>query len=253
MAIVGLMPAAGYATRLGGTIDGSKEVQVLRGYPVMAYLLDRFRRGGADRIIVATRPEKTDVIRVAEAAGAEVVIGHPATVSASLLMASSGLPPDDVALFGFPDTVWSPADGFRILATRVLDGERIALGVFESPYPGRSDVVTLDAQGRIVRVDVKPASPRSDLVWAAGAARVALLRTILAEAEPGVAFDRLSRSAPVMSARLGRVIDIGLPDSLRDAAADEVFDCTDVLTSAGMAARPASRGPRVRPGPPRGR
>ena len=48
MAIVGLIPAAGYATRLAGSVTGSKEVQVVRGRPVMAYLVDRLRLGGED-------------------------------------------------------------------------------------------------------------------------------------------------------------------------------------------------------------
>jgi hypothetical protein len=250
MAIVGLMPAAGHATRLAGAIQGSKEVQLVRGRPVMAYLMDRFRLGGADRVRVATRPEKRDVIALAVASGAEVVTGHPASVSASLLLAAEELADEDIALFGFPDTVWSPDDGFRALVSVVAHGAPIALGIFESPYPGRSDVATLDTDGRLVSVDVKPAAPTSSLVWASGAARVGVLREILHHEEPGVAFSRLAASGPVAAVRLGRVIDIGLPESWRAAESDPVFDgSAGSLTSGGTAARPGTRGPRAGPGP----
>lgn len=254
MAIVGLMPAAGHATRMAGVIQGSKEVQQVRGRPVMAYLLDRFRLGGADLVRVATRPEKGDVIALAVASGAEVVTGHPASVSASLLLAADGRPDEDIGLFGFPDTVWSPEDGFRPLVAAVENGEPIALGIFESPYPARSDVATLDAEGRLVRVEVKPAAPTSTLVWACGAVRLGVLRTILDHEEPGVAFSRLAASGSMAAVRLGRVIDIGLPESWHAAEDDPVFDgSTGSLTSGGTAARPANRGPRDGPGPRPGR
>ena len=175
MAIVGLVPAAGYATRLAGTIEGSKEVQLVRGRPVMRYLIDRMMAGGASTIRIATRPDKRDVIELAAAIGADVVTGHPASVSASLLLAATGLADDDVGLFGFPDTIWTPTDGYVPLVRLVGDGAPLSLAIFESPYPERSDVAILDADGRLRRVDVKPASPGSSLVWTAAAARIGTL------------------------------------------------------------------------------
>ena len=254
MSIVGLMPAAGHATRLGRAIDGSKEIQPVRGRPILTYLIDRFLAGGATRIQVATRPEKRDVIDLAEALGAVVVTGHPASVSESLLLAAHDLPGDDIALFGFPDTVWTPVDAFSALVELVASGDPLALGIFESPYPARSDVATLDATGRLIRVDVKPAVPTSSLVWAAGAARVAVLREILRESEPGAAFSRLAEAGPLATVRGGRVIDVGTPEAFRTAADDPVFRGEEEwVTSAGTAARPVSRGPRDGPAPRPGR
>lgn len=217
------MPAAGYATRLGDAISGSKEVQVVRGRPVMSYLLDRFGLAAADEMRVITRPEKRDVIDHAVAAGARIVEGYPPTVSASLRLGMDGLEPDAIALFGFPDTIWSPPDGFRSLRRTVEAGAPLALGLFESDDPSRADVAILDADGRLVGVDVKPAAPTTSLVWAAVAARVGVLRDILADAEPGGAFDRAARAGPVAIVRLGRVIDIGTPASILAAPDDPVF------------------------------
>ncbi len=218
------MPAAGYATRLGDAISGSKEVQVVRGRPVMSYLLDRFALGGVDEVRIVTRPEKLDVIEHARTAGAVIVEGYPPSVSASLRLGLDGLDPDAIALFGFPDTIWSPPDGFAALRRVVEAGAQLALGLFDSDDPARADVAILDDEGRLMSVDVKPAAPATSLVWAAVAARVGVLRDILADAEPGNAFDRAARAGPVATVRLGRVIDIGTPASIRSAPGDSVFD-----------------------------
>ena len=225
--IVGLVPAAGFGRRLAGAVQGSKEVQPVRGQPVMSYLLERLRIGGADRIVVTTRPEKVDVIALATRVGIAVVTGRPVTSRGSLLLAAADLADETIALFGFPDSVWTPADGFRPLRRRVEDGESIALGLFETDHPERSDVVVVDADDRLVGIDSKPAHPTSAWIWAAGAARVGALRAILARAGPdeeiGTALARHAASAPIATVRLGRVLDVGQPDTLRDAAMDPVF------------------------------
>lgn len=246
MAIVGLVPAAGYATRLAGSIVGSKEVQLVRGQPVMRYLIGRMWAAGASAVRIATRPDKVDVIELGAALGAEIVTGRPASVSASILLAAHDLLDDDVGLFGFPDTIWTPADGYVPLVRSVVEGEVLALGIFESPYPERSDVAVLNVDGRLLRVDIKPAEPTSALVWAAGTARIGTLRAILRDAEPGDAFSALARTTPIPTVRLGRVIDVGTPVSLLGAADDAIFQPIDEpFTSAGTAGRPATRGPHA--------
>lgn len=217
---MGIMPAAGYATRLGDAVRGSKEVQLVGGRPVMTYLLDRFAAAGASEVRIVTRPAKDDVIALAATHGATVVTGHPATVSASLTLGMVDLAPSDIVLFGFPDTIWSPADGFVPMARTVLDGAPLTLGLFDSDDPARADVAILGDTGRLVRVEVKPGRATTSLVWGAAAARAGYLRDILADAEPGVAFDRAARTGDVATVRLGRVIDIGTPAAIRAADDD---------------------------------
>src|SRR5688572_14026649 len=133
MQIVGLIPAAGRAVRLQ-PLDRSKEMLDVGGRPVFEYLVDRMWVGGAHELRVVTRPEKTDVAEAAAAAGSRVIFARPATVSESIALALEGLESDDIALLGFPDTIWSPADGFRrlvdVLADEGVDG---ALGLFRTP------------------------------------------------------------------------------------------------------------------------
>ena len=111
MAIIGVIPAAGQATRLQ-PLQGSKEMLSIGGRPVMDYLVERMRAGGCTTLRVVTRPEKTDVIAHADEIGAEVVLGNPTSVSASFVAGMAELPDDDIVLIGFPDTIWEPVDGY---------------------------------------------------------------------------------------------------------------------------------------------
>ena len=219
---MGIIPAAGHATRLGlGT--GSKETIQVRGRALIGHLIERMQLGGATRLRVVTRPAKADVIDLATSLGAEIILGEPSTVGQSLVLGLTGLAPGDIVLFGFPDTIWSPIQGFADLRSLVEAGESIAVGVFQSPDPERSDVAVLDAGGRLVGVEVKPARPSSELVYACLAARVAALGRIAEHDEPGAFLAEVARRSPVATARLGRVIDLGTPESLATAASDPVW------------------------------
>lgn len=93
--VVGVVPAAGYARRMQ-PLAASKEVLPVRGTPVMDYLMDRMLRAGCTEIRVVTRPEKVDVIDRARRWQASVILGQPATVSASIIAGLAGLPPDSL-------------------------------------------------------------------------------------------------------------------------------------------------------------
>ena len=218
-AIVGVVPAAGYATRLQ-PLDCSKEVLPVGGRPVMDYLVERMRAGGASEIRVVTRAEKRDVIAHAESLGAAVVLARPATTSASFVAGLDGLQLDDIVLLGWPDTLWKPLDGYRRLVDAVERGPEIALGLFELEEDlERSDVISFDAAGRIARVQIKPARPASSWIWGCAAARVRALEGLDGEEWPGSYFDLLCRRGVELHAeRLSDVwLDIGTHAALRRA------------------------------------
>jgi NDP-sugar pyrophosphorylase family protein len=219
--VVGVVPAAGSAARLQ-PLDRSKEMLEVRDRPVLEYLVERMRAAAADEIRVVTRPEKKDVAEHAERLGATVVLGRPEHVSASLVAGLVGLDGDDVVLFGFPDTVWEPVDGFAPLRALVEAGEDLALGLFEGADLERSDVVVLDEGGRVSAIDVKPVRPRSSWIWGCGTARASLLSGTARDAEPGVYFDRLARQRTIAAIKLSNMfIDIGTPESLAALRAGE--------------------------------
>jgi glucose-1-phosphate thymidylyltransferase len=215
--IVGLVPAAGYATRLQ-PLPTSKEVISVGGRPVMDYLLERMRAAPADEVRVITRPDKLDVVAHARERGAEVVEGHPASVSESLLLGMAGLEPDDVVLIGFPDCLWEPVDGFRQLVGALDDGHDVALGLFLFHEIERSDAIAFDAEGRVAGVAVKTGAPPSPWIWGCAVARVRALGGLRDDPEPGVLFDRLARAGGIASVVLSdRFEDIGTPASLAAA------------------------------------
>lgn len=218
MAVVGLIPAAGLAVRLQ-PLEGSKEMLSVGGRPVMDELVDRMREA-ADEIVVITRPEKQDVIEHSDELGLRVVQGRPVSVSESLLLGLRGITPEDDVLLGFPDTLWNPVDGF-VQLLRALEDADVALGVFQSAEPERSDVVTLDGI-RVEAVDVKPEQPRSGLVWGCAAARATALVGLQDHDQPGHLFDELAGEGRVRAVPFsGTMIDVGTNEAL--ARAQRVF------------------------------
>jgi glucose-1-phosphate thymidylyltransferase len=220
MAIVGLVPAAGHATRLQ-PLDCSKEVLEVGGRPVIDYLVERMQFGGATEIRVITRPEKDDVVSYAERIGASVVLAHPETINESYAAGMADLPPDDIVLLGFPDSLWEPVDGYRPLIEAVEAGRDVALGLFEAPGLEGSDFLRLDDAGGIIGVEIKPARPPSDWMWGAAAARVHALEGMEREEWPSAHMNNLlQRGADVLGIRLSSAyLDIGTKSALARAEA----------------------------------
>jgi glucose-1-phosphate thymidylyltransferase len=219
VAIVGVVPAAGLATRLQ-PLRGSKELLRVGGLPVIDRLVERMRAGGADELRVVTRPEKEDLAAHAREQGATVVLGTPANVSESVMLGLAEAAASDVALVGFPDTLWEPVDGFARLVPLVEAGADVALGVFRAEEPERFDVVVLDAEGRLLDIETKVAEPSSSLIWGCFAARVGALAGLTAAAEPSVHFLRLARAGRVATAYLADgFVDIGTREAMARAGA----------------------------------
>jgi glucose-1-phosphate thymidylyltransferase len=208
--LVGIIPAAGYATRVQ-PLECSKEVYPVRGRPVMDYLLERMSLTGASEIRIVTRPEKHDVVQNARRHGATVIEGQPATLAGSIGLGLDGLAREDIALLGFPDTVWEPPDGYASLIEAVRSEEWVAaLGLFPAPDPDTCDVVVTDETGRVASIEVKSPNPPSNVIWGCAAARAGELRGIEDVSDPGDHLGRLARERPVLGLRISdSFVDIG--------------------------------------------
>lgn len=214
MAVVGVIPAAGLAERLQ-PLEGSKEMLSVGGRPVMDHLVERMR-GATDEIVVVTRPEKHDVIEHAGELDLRVVEGEPVSVSESLFLGLREVDSDDTVLLGFPDTLWEPSDGYAQLLA-ALDDADVALGVFESEEPERSDVAVIDGD-RVESIDVKPPDPCSNLIWGCAAAQAPALLGLQRHDQPGLLFDELAREGRVRAVRFpGAMIDVGTNEALARA------------------------------------
>jgi NDP-sugar pyrophosphorylase family protein len=187
----------------------------------MDHLVERMERAGCTDIRVVTRPEKTDVIANAERHALTVVLAHPRSVSESLLAGLDETGPDDVVLFGFPDTVWEPADGFVRLLDALVGDFDVALGLFRSPEPERSDVVEFTDSGVVTSIVVKPQAPTSDWIWGCAAARREVLDDLSTHPEPGAVFHAMCAQRKVLGVPLpGPFLDIGTPEGVQAAARD---------------------------------
>lgn len=185
------------------------------GRPVLDYLVERMRAAPCADVRIVTRPEKTDVAERAAALGAVVVEGHPPSVADSLLLGMEGLAPDDVVLFGFPDSIWEPVDGFASLLGALGEEREVVLGLFSTRELERSDVVVFAEPDRVTEIHVKPERPPSALVWGCMAARVAALEGVRGHTEPGRYLDGLAREGRVHGVRFRtEFIDIGTPETL---------------------------------------
>lgn len=212
-----MVPAAGRARRLRPS-PGSKELLEVGGRPVMDYLLERMEAASPDEIRVVTRSDKEDLAAHARARGATVIIGEPKSAAASFALGMQDLEPKTIVLLGFPDTLWEPPDGFPQLV-QALDAAEVALGVFESDEPERSDVVTLEGD-RVSSVDVKPEDPDTNLIWGCAAARVSALVGLARHEELGHLFGELAGKGHVRAVPFpGTMVDIGTNDALSRARA----------------------------------
>jgi dTDP-glucose pyrophosphorylase len=211
--VVGVVPAAGHATRLQ-PLTGSKEMIEVQGRPVVQFLIDGLRLAGCEELRVVTRPEKGDLAAYAAAQGATVVLATPASVSESLTVALADVDDEDVVLSGFPDTVWEPVDAFSRLRAEVAVPTEIVLGLFEVDEAADCDRVWLGASGRVQGIEVDPSDTRSSLTWGCFAAFGGVLRGLEGH-EPGAYFDSLCAGDHVRGVLLSnRYLDIGTPAGL---------------------------------------
>ena len=189
----------------------------------MNFVVERMQEAGCDELVVVTRAEKLDVVANARALGARVVEASPPTLARSILIGLEDVASDDRVLIGLPDTLWEPREGFaHLLAALDDDAESdVALGVFASKEPERSDVVVLERGGRVASVHVKPQEPPGRLVWGCVAARAGALQPLEHHEEPGHLFDELARAGRVSGVRFaGELIDIGTRAGLERAVAE---------------------------------
>src|SRR5262245_54551102 len=175
--LVGLIPAAGRAARLG-ELAASKEILPVGppapgGSPdrgrrlVCEPLLEALRRAGVRRALWVLREGKWDI---------PATLGDGARWGldlAYLTLAASGSVPETLdrargwvwrstVVLGYPDILFGPPDA----VARLVDAYRattpdVLLGLVPTDRPSKADMVDLDEAGRIRTILVKP--PASDL------------------------------------------------------------------------------------------
>lgn len=179
--VVGLVPAAGRATRIG-PLPCSKEVYPvgfrlvdegcsLRPKVACHYLLEKMRLAGVSKAYVVLREGKWDI-------PAYLGDGTMVNMHLAYLMTHSpfGVPytldqaypfvQDALVAFGFPDILFQPDDAFtQLLASQISTNEDIVLGLFHAHDPAQMDMVEIDEGGRVHSILLKPPQSRLRYAW----------------------------------------------------------------------------------------
>jgi dTDP-glucose pyrophosphorylase len=172
--VVGIVPAAGRATRLPDR-EGSKELIVVGDRAISEYLIEAMRDAGADRICTVIAPDKQDIVRfygAGERHGVRidyVTQDQPTGMSDAIDLAFERLRGATV-LMGMPDTIVRPHESLRVIRALLEDsGCDIALAVAPSDEPCRLGPVTMHADGRVIEVFDKPRVAPHHQVWTVAA------------------------------------------------------------------------------------
>lgn len=170
--LVGVLPAAGSATRLGH-LEGSKEALELRPGegPIIGHSLRALASAGVERVCVVTREHKRDLIEIlkeGERFGVEIdVLYTSPTPSAvhTLSVALRELGDADVVL-AYPDLLLRPRSAFADAVSEHRSSEAdVTLALFPSQRPDKADMVRLDERGRPVELVIKDPSCTLRYTW----------------------------------------------------------------------------------------
>jgi glucose-1-phosphate thymidylyltransferase len=183
--IIGLIPAAGQATRLS-PLPCSKELfpvgfgAIGKNYNVIPkvvchYLLEKMRLARITNAYIVIREGKWDIPTYfgdGSALGlnlAYLMMGLPFGVPYTLDQAYPFVKSAIVAL-GFPDILFEPEDAFVQVLDRLETGDiDVSLGLCPAGFPRKMDMVDVLDNGRIKRLVIKPEETNLSYSWAVAA------------------------------------------------------------------------------------
>ena len=180
--IVGVLPAAGKATRLG-TLPCSKEILPIgivpgpTGAPRVRVAIDcalaAFRAAGIDRVVIVLTPEKDDIRRyLGDGTDRGMRLEYQdVTDSPSSAFSVSAAHPmvgDADTALAFPDIQFQPGNALLALAaTRASTPSDLSLALVPSRRGEKVDLVRADGLGAVSRIDIKPGPGHQGWTWVA--------------------------------------------------------------------------------------
>jgi glucose-1-phosphate thymidylyltransferase len=161
---IGLIPAAGYARRLG-KIQGSKEmIPVNGGYgiePVCHSLIRQFENSGILKIVLVTRKEKVDLLHHLECnlnfnVEIETVILEQTTSTLESICATYELIRDKEVYLGFPDMMVSPVNAMSILLeAKSRSSSNVLLCALPAKDASKVDMIDIALNNSLVDLVIK--------------------------------------------------------------------------------------------------
>jgi glucose-1-phosphate thymidylyltransferase len=143
----------------------------LTAKPVCVYLLEKMRRASILEAYIVLRKGKWDIPTYLGDGNmlnmhlAYLVMRLPLGVPYTLDQAYSFLKNSIVAL-GYPDIIFQPEDAFESLLTRQAESNAdVVLGLFPAHQSNKTDMVDLDVDGRIRKIQIRPARTKLRYAW----------------------------------------------------------------------------------------
>ena len=179
--VIGLIPAAGKASRLG-TLPCSKEVfplgleapdinGVSRPKVACQFLLEQFQSADICRAFVIIRAGKWDIPNFLDDGKrfnvhlAYLMVGHPYGSPYSLDQAWPFIKNNRVAL-GFPDIIVKPGNTYaKLLKRQENSGVDVVLGLFPSDQPQKTDMVATNSEDDVTKIVIKPKNSTLRFCW----------------------------------------------------------------------------------------
>lgn len=179
--LIGLLPAAGQATRIS-PLPCSKELYPvgfrpinesggLRTKAVCHYLLEKMRFAGVIQAYIVLRNGKWDI---------PAYPGDGTMLNMHLAYLMMGLPfgqpytldqaypfvHDAVVAVGFPNIIFQPHDAFnQLFARQIVTDADVVLGLFHANRLQNSDMVDCAGNGRVRSITIKPAQTDLYYTW----------------------------------------------------------------------------------------
>ncbi len=174
MKLVGLIPAAGQAKRLGN-ISSSKEVLEIeyqgKRQVLSKFLIDNYKEAGIENIHFIIRKGKWDIPEYYNN-GAD----HGVNISYLFAQYSYGVPftlyeathftENDYVALGFPDMHVTPTNIFHSLHQKIKETHSdLVLGIFPIETKSKWDMVQLNENGTITDIVIKPKTTDLKYGW----------------------------------------------------------------------------------------
>jgi len=179
--LVGLIPAAGTASRLG-RLPCSKELLPVGFYKdrkggqsqpkaIALYLLERMQTANVSKVYIILRKGKWDIPnyfgdgKMLDMPIAYLLMNLPFGVPYTIDQAYPFIK-DAMVVFGFPDIIFQPKDAYVKLLNKQADTlADMVLGIFPSDQFHKMDMVDFDEKGRVCGIQIKPSHTDLRFAW----------------------------------------------------------------------------------------
>ena len=183
MKLVGIIPAAGKATRL--SLPFSKELYSLvfprlettgkieyKSLPVISFLINRMKLAGVKKIFLIINKEKFDILHyLGSGKDLNIEVSYlvqesPTGMPVALSLAYNWSEPDTTYVFGMPDTIFYPREALKILLdNHNMYKNEVTLGVFPTKNPSKYGMVEFNKHMNLTNVIDKPKVSNLHFMW----------------------------------------------------------------------------------------